>query len=353
MLNKYLKKNLPPKEYKKFFNQLKNSRTNKFGFFNPINIFYESDKEIIKFTENLLIERYLRFGFKKKDINLILKYLKKNKNQNPEISRKYINRNLLNFKGKYFEKIIKNYIPKRYSITLKYINKIVNLKKFKTIVDFGCGTNELGKNIAKDKSKKVIGMDVINYSEKFEQKNLRYIKMKNPNQIPVKKFDLLILNGVIHHIDLEHLDKFLNNLSQKMTQKSRVLLFEDSWTNDKFHVDKDLDKKNNIKFMNIQKKFSDFEIVKIYSFFDWIGNILTRNLLNISMPYNFNSLKDWEKIFARSGMVLEKKLNIGFFKNTLHRQGYVIMLFKKDKNKKIVKNSIDDFLKKYLSYLKK
>ena len=133
-----------------------------------------------------------------------------------------------------------------------------------------------------------------------------------------------------------------------MTVNSRVLLFEDSWSNDKFYRDKDLDQKNNIKLTDIQKKYSDFEIVKIYSFFDWIGNILTRNLSGISMPYNFNSLKDWEKIFARSGMILEKKLNIGFFKNTLHRQGYVLMLFKKDKNKNLIKSSIDDFLKKYL-----
>jgi hypothetical protein len=126
------------------------------------------------------------------------------------------------------------------------------------------------------------------------------------------------------------------------------LLFEDSWSNQEFFKDKDLDNKNNEKLFEIQKKYGDESVRIIYSFFDWIGNILTRNLQGISMPYNFNSDIDWEKIFLRKKMVLEKKINIGFFKNTLNRQGYVLMVFKKDNTKKNVDFSLDDFLKRYL-----
>jgi len=348
MIFKYLKSRLTNKELEEFKKKIVNSKKNQHGFLNPVKLFYDSNSEVIKFTENLIVERYLRFGFKKKIIDSILIYLKNNKNILPEKNRVFINKNILDFKGTYFNSVIKSYIPQRYLVTLKFIKKVINLNKFKKVIDFGCGTNELGKNLARDKNKKVIGMDVIDYKENFNNKNLSYVKMKSPFDIPINNFDLIIMNGVIHHVDICHLDKLLHNISKKLKITSRVLLFEDSWSNQEFFKDKDLDNKNNEKLFEIQKKYGDESVRIIYSFFDWIGNILTRNLQGISMPYNFNSDIDWEKIFLRKKMVLEKKINIGFFKNTLNRQGYVLMVFKKDNTKKNVDFSLDDFLKRYL-----
>jgi len=344
----FLKKKISKTELQKFKKKIKNGSKNIHGIFNPIENLFNSNIEVINYTKQLLVERYVRFGFKKKEIVRILSYLQGNKKKLPDKNRRFINKKLLNFHGTYYSSIIANYIPKRYSITLKYINKILNLKKFKKVVDFGCGTNDLGRIIAKDEKKIVIGMDVINYSNNFKQKNLKYIKMKNPYDIPVKNFDLLILNGVIHHVDICHLDKLLFNIQKKMSSKSRVLLFEDSWSKKKLLKDKDLDNKSSKKLLELGDKYGDKAIIAIYAFLDWIGNILARNLKNISMPYNFNSDEQWEKIFLRKGMKLDKKINIGFFKNTLNRQGYVLMLYKKVSKKTTNNFSIDDFLSKYL-----
>ena len=67
------------------------------------------------------------------------------------------------------------------------------------------------------------------------------------------------------------------------------------------------------------------------------------------MPYNFNFDKQRKKIFFCKVIKLDKKINIGFFKNTLNRQGYVLMLYKKVCNKTINNFSTDDFLYKYLN----
>lgn len=345
----FLKKNISRSELQNFKNKIRDGRKNIHGIFNPIENLFNSNKEVISFTKQLLIKRYIKFGFKKKEIMSILNYLEVNKSKLPDKNRKFINKNFLNFHGDYYKSIIDSYIPKRYSITFKYINKILNLKKFKRIVDFGCGTNDLGRIIAEDKKKTVIGVDIINYSNNFKKKNLKYIKIKDPCDVPVKSFDLLILNGVIHHVDICYLDKLLSNIQKKMTSKSRVLLFEDSWSKIKLFKDKDLDIVSTKKLQKLNIKYGDNAIIAIYSFLDWIGNILARNLRNISMPYNFNSDEDWEKIFSRKGMKLVKKLNIGFFKNTLNRQGYVLMVFKKNFNKKTNFYSKDDFLYKYLN----
>ena len=80
MIFKYLKSRLTNKELEEFKKKYVNSKKNQHGFFNPVKLFYDSNSEVIKFTENLIVERYIRFGFKKKIIDSILIYLKNNKN---------------------------------------------------------------------------------------------------------------------------------------------------------------------------------------------------------------------------------------------------------------------------------
>ena len=71
----------------------------------------------------------------------------------------------------------------------------------------------------------------------------------------------------------------------------------------------------------------------------------------MSLPYNFLSLEEWKIIFKNKNLKFVKNLNIGFFKNTLHRQSYNVIVFKKDKKKKV--NNflfIENYFKKLLKF---
>ena len=108
----FLKKKISKTELQKFKKKIKNGSKNIHGIFNPIENLFNSNIEVINYTKQLLVERYVRFGFKKKEIVRILSYLQGNKKKLPDKNRRFINKKLLNLRcNDYYEglpeKIIK------------------------------------------------------------------------------------------------------------------------------------------------------------------------------------------------------------------------------------------------------
>ena len=93
----FLKKNISRSELQNFKNKIRDGRKNIHGIFNPIENLFNSNKEVISFTKQLLIKRYIKFGFKKKEIMSILNYLEVNKSKLPDKNRKFINKNFFKF----------------------------------------------------------------------------------------------------------------------------------------------------------------------------------------------------------------------------------------------------------------
>ena len=338
----HLKKIYKKNDVENLYKNIIKSRKNGFGYINPIKFFFNSPRPIINFTKNLLKKRYKNFGFNQILIDKIFLYLEKNKNSNPLKLSNYIKKNIYSFKKDYIKKI-NNYIPVRYHLTHKYLMETYNLYNHKNIIDFGAGTNSLGKIIATANKKiTVTGVDIMKYNDSSKIKNLFYKKQIKSFDIPNKKIDLIIFNGVLHHVDYFSYDSLLNNLSNKLNKNGKIILFEDTWNishnkkNNNYNIDIDIN--SNLKFNKLIKSYpSNVKAVNI--FLEWFGILLVRNYVKMSLPYNFLSKNEWQSTFKSKNLKLVKDNNIGFFKQTLHRQSYNVLVF--EKNKKIKVNNLN------------
>lgn len=129
----------------------------------------------------------------------------------------------------------KNYIPykpkKTNSLFISRIKKIRrNIYNFfsftsehdnstKTVLDFGCGS---GENILSLNRKypfwNIYGFDASEYAT--EQARSRGIKIYSPDEQPNLKFDLVILNSVIEHVDSP--SQTIQNLSKRIKKGGSV-----------------------------------------------------------------------------------------------------------------------------------
>lgn len=131
-----------------------------------------------------------------------------NTNNQPKYKRGMI------FVSNLIRKIFKGDRLKRITKTLLKISKQISLEEKKRIVilDFGCGSMEISKRLQKNfHIYKIIGTDT--FETNFRTNKLEYIsskKFKNFN----KKFDLIIIVDVLHHIGVDNAYKVLKNLSK-------------------------------------------------------------------------------------------------------------------------------------------
>lgn len=115
------------------------------------------------------------------------------------------------FPGHYTKESFSHHIPKIKNPFLKIIDKVLKKENKKNIVDIGCGTGFISNFFAflypKHNFYSFDFSTAINYSKKFAKQNkilnVLYQK-KNLLTIKVKqKFDIVICQGVLHHIPNE------------------------------------------------------------------------------------------------------------------------------------------------------
>ena len=83
-----------------------------------------------------------------------------------------------------------------------------NLIKGSKVLDVGCGTGIVSKEISDILSVKVTGCDI----DKYLLTNLSFKKMHSGNKLPFAKriFDAAMFNDVLHHIDYEIQEELLS-----------------------------------------------------------------------------------------------------------------------------------------------
>ena len=114
------------------------------------------------------------------------------------------------------------------SYKVKLIYSLTKNKKNINILDFGCGTGTSLKIISKYfKSSKIWGYDVSKKFIKKIQKQKNNFKLtSNLKKIPAKKFDLIFVSMVFHHVDKKNHHKILSYCKKFLKKDGVLYIFE-------------------------------------------------------------------------------------------------------------------------------
>lgn len=111
---------------------------------------------------------------------------------------------------------------------IKLIYELNKNKKKMNILDFGCGTGSCINLISKHfKSSKLWGYDVSKDSlRKIRKHNKKINLTSNLKKIPSKKFDIILISNVMHHIDKKKHNKTLRRCKELLKDSGTLYVFE-------------------------------------------------------------------------------------------------------------------------------
>lgn len=131
----------------------------------------------------------------------------------------------------------------------KTVYKILNKKKYKKVLDIGCGHFDLYKNIIVEE---YYGIDVINYNLEIQQQKNVFYEQIDFNKFQTKhKFDLIVIHNTVNITGHYDINNFENNLN-----KINFLLNDGGYLSINFgHRDKNFYEKINHIILHEHKKF--------------------------------------------------------------------------------------------------
>jgi len=118
---------------------------------------------------------------------------------------------------------------------LDHVQKVSpGLEEIKSILDYGCGTGQTSFELAGRFPKaKITGADLsekaIQYANRcFERENLEFVSL---GDLSSKTFDLVYLNGVIHHIKPNERESVFSDLYRSTADGGLIWIFENNPAN--------------------------------------------------------------------------------------------------------------------------
>jgi ubiquinone/menaquinone biosynthesis C-methylase UbiE len=106
-----------------------------------------------------------------------------------------------------------------------------DLSLVRTILDYGCGTGQSSFDLASRFPQcQILGSDLsekaIIYAQKqFQRPNLSFVSL---HEIPETTFDLIYLNGVIHHVPVKERPDVMRHLFRLAHEGTRIWIFENN-----------------------------------------------------------------------------------------------------------------------------
>jgi len=269
-----------------------------YGGMNPLDSL--SNKNIRKNIEERLKDYWKSIHLPFTWISPILGILSKNKdNENLailKIRKKFpslIDKNSLNYSIK-----LRNFRKKKVRNLSRRINKFISGK---CIADIGGRADDFIEQILKLNKhiEKAYVTDIGAFSERSKNPKIDFIVQPSLNKTPFSKesLDTIIASLIFHHMDDNDQGLLIKHLISVLKRKSRLILIEDSYPENKLngHVSE------NIKtFLT----FSEEDKIKILSFYDWFGNKIMRNRDNIALTFNYKTMEKWKNTFKKGGLDL-------------------------------------------------
>ena len=150
-------------------------------------------------------------------------------------------------------------------------------KKEITILDFGCGSMEISKKLEKlSYVKQITGVDT--FASKFKRKKLKYIQYNDFFNNNKKKYDLVIVVDVLHHIGIDSSYKIL----KKLSKVSKNIIIKD-------HFEHGFFSRQLLRFVDFYANYAyDVNIPnKYYDYYSWEKTIKKSYLKEIKIIKSF------------------------------------------------------------------
>lgn len=172
-----------------------------------------------------------------------------------------------------------------YLVVKKIIRKFLDTKGTKSILDLGCGTGYLAPFFSKNF---YLGIDIdknlIAYA-KEHQKGYSFLHQDATKVKLKKKFDIVLVVGVIHHLNDKDAVKFVNTIKSHLKSGGKVLIIEAippliSW-NIPGQILRYMDKGAFIRSVNDYKKFFKGKL-KVEESYNQLGGFADYGVLWLS-----------------------------------------------------------------------
>ena len=191
---------------------------------------------------------------------------------------------------------------KRLSEIMIKTSKDVYLEKKKkiSILDFGCGGMQVSKKLEKlFYIKEIIGVDT--FKGKYKTKKMKYIQYDEFFKKNKKKFDLIIIIDVLHHVGIEK----SHILLKKLSKFSKNIIVKD-------HFEYGFFSRQLLRFVDFYANYG-YDIVIPKHYFDynsWKKTINKTNLKEIKI------LKKFQQHDGLFNLILNKKHHfVSYLKN--------------------------------------
>ena len=215
-----------------------------------------------------------------------------------------------------------NQIYNNYRRQIKPERRVRNLSSWilgNRILDLGSGdglTGQMLRNLGYQ-----VGLaDVLDYRDDMA-KDLPFTLLRNPHELPYpdRSFDTAVLFAVLHHVAAQDLLPLLDELRRV---SHRLVVEEDCYAVPDNIEGLDLvlrDDRHLRAFMSM----APADQLRYLMFVDYFSNAITQGLTEMSVPFNFRTVQEWQALFLERGFEVRKILVRGFQKGFFNRSCHV------------------------------
>ena len=187
------------------------------------------------------------------------------------------------------------------------------------VLDLGCGNGLLARLLSQQ-GYEVALTDVMDYRDPAAQ-SLPFRPMTDARRIPYPddSFDTVIAMTVLHHVapaDLEALCAELRRVGR------RVVIEEDS-----YDLPADLpasdERLADAEQLRAFRALPAADQLRYTMFLDYFANALAQGLLEMDFPFDFKSVRTWQRFFVEAGFEVQETILRGFQRGQFHRNCHV------------------------------